>query len=106
MGFMRTKVFVSEMVTRIRGIGGTDSGSVRTPRINTRDLLDIRVAEVQVEMQADEQARVADQTAKIDALIAKTQEHIALAKERRAALITAAVTGQFDVRTAARKGAA
>ena len=43
------------------------------------------------------------QTAKIDALIAKTQEHIALAKERRAALITAAVTGQFDVRTAVQK---
>lgn len=43
------------------------------------------------------------QAAKIDALIAKTQEHIALAKERRAALITAAVTGQFDVRTATRK---
>lgn len=43
------------------------------------------------------------QSAKIDALIAKTQEHIALAKERRAALITAAVTGQFDVRTAVQK---
>lgn len=40
----------------------------------------------------------------IDALIAKAEEHIALAKERRSALITAAVTGQFDVRTA-KKGA-
>ena len=100
---MRTKVFVSEMVTRIRGIGGTESGSVRTPRINTRDLLDIRVAEASIETQSDEQTRVDTQTAKIDALIAKTQEHIALAKERRAALITAAVTGQFDVRTAAQK---
>ena len=36
----------------------------------------------------------------IDALIAKAEEHIALAKERRSALITAAVTGQIDVRTA------
>lgn len=34
----------------------------------------------------------------IDALIAKTEQHIALALERRAALITAAVTGQIDVR--------
>ena len=54
-----------------------------------------------------EQREIADyldiQTAKIDALIAKTQEHIALAKERRAALIAAAVTGQFDVRTAVQK---
>jgi type I restriction enzyme S subunit len=40
------------------------------------------------------------QTAQVDALIAKAQEHIALAKERRSALITAAVTGQIDVRTA------
>lgn len=46
------------------------------------------------------------QSSRLDALIAKTQEHIALAKERRAALITAAVTGQFDVRTAAQKAGA
>jgi len=37
---------------------------------------------------------------RVDALIAKAQEHIAFAKERRAALIAAAVTGQIDVRTA------
>lgn len=41
---------------------------------------------------------------RIDTLIAKAEEHIALAKERRAALITAAVTGQFDVRTARKAG--
>ena len=56
----------------------------------------------------DEQHRIATyldgQTTKIDALIAKAQEHIVLAKERRAALITAAVTGQFDVRTARKAG--
>lgn len=45
-------------------------------------------------------AHIQEQTARIDALIAKTKEHIALAKERRTALITAAVTGQIDVRTA------
>lgn len=44
-----------------------------------------------------------EQTSRIDTLIAKAEEHIALAKERRAALITAAVTGQIDVRTAAQK---
>lgn len=41
------------------------------------------------------------QTARSDALIAKAEHFIALARERRAALITAAVTGQIDVRTAA-----
>lgn len=38
-------------------------------------------------------------SSKIDTLITKAEEHITLAKERREALITAAVTGQIDVRT-------
>ena len=37
------------------------------------------------------------ETAKIDALIAKAERFIELAKERRAALITAAVTGQLEI---------
>jgi type I restriction enzyme S subunit len=56
----------------------------------------------------DEQRRIADQldeqTSRIDTLIAKAQEHIVLAKERRSALITAAVTGELDVRTARKAG--
>lgn len=56
----------------------------------------------------DEQRSIAtqldEQTARIDTLIAKAEEHITLAKERRAALITAAVTGQFDVRTPRKAG--
>lgn len=51
----------------------------------------------------DEQRRIVDhldeQTGKIDTLIAKAERFIELAKERRAALITAAVTGQIDVRS-------
>ena len=50
----------------------------------------------------DEQRRIVayldEQTAKIDALIAETERFIELARERRSALITAAVTGQIDVR--------
>ena len=42
-----------------------------------------------------------EQTAKIDALIAETERFIELARERRSALITAAVTGQIDVREVA-----
>lgn len=48
-----------------------------------------------------EQQEIADhldrETAKIDALIAKAERFIELARERRSALITAAVTGQIDV---------
>ena len=42
-----------------------------------------------------------EQTARIDALIAETERFIELAQERRSALITAAVTGQIDVRATA-----
>jgi type I restriction enzyme S subunit len=97
---MRTEAFVGEMTLRLRGIGGTDSGNVRTPRINTDDLLDIRADIPELGVQASEMKRLVAETAEADALIAKAQEHIVLAKERRAALITAAVTGQFHVSTA------
>jgi type I restriction enzyme S subunit len=49
-----------------------------------------------------ERGNLADQidreTARIDALVAKVQRSIDLLKERRSALITAAVTGQVDLR--------
>ena len=51
----------------------------------------------------DEQRQIVDhldrETAKIDALIAKAERFIELAQERRAALITAAVTGQIEIPT-------
>ena len=51
---------------------------------------------------ADEQRLIAifldEETAKIDTLIAETERFVELARERRSALITAAVTGQIDVR--------
>ncbi|MEU8238520.1 restriction endonuclease subunit S [Actinoplanes missouriensis] len=42
-------------------------------------------------------SRLDEQTAKIDALMTETEQFIELARERRVALITAAVTGQIDV---------
>jgi type I restriction enzyme S subunit len=51
----------------------------------------------------EEQVRIAAfldrETAKIDDLVEKTHGAIVLAKERRSALISAAVTGKIDVRT-------
>lgn len=46
-------------------------------------------------------ARMDEQTKKIDALIVETEHFIKLAAERRSALVTAAVTGQIDVRAVA-----
>ncbi len=51
---------------------------------------------------SDYQHRIADyldhETAELDATIADASEAIALSKERRAALISAAVTGKIDAR--------
>jgi type I restriction enzyme S subunit len=47
--------------------------------------------------QDDIVVHIAEETAKVDALRSATERTIALLKERRAALIAAAVTGQIDV---------
>ena len=52
-------------------------------------------------MSSDEQARISTyldrETAEIDAAITDAREAIALSKERRAAVISAAVTGKINV---------
>lgn len=53
-------------------------------------------------LEVDEQRAIADyidaKTTRIDALVTKTERSIGLLREHRAALITAAVTGQLDIR--------
>lgn len=64
----RSTWFVGEMVSRLRGIGNTDNGAVRTPRINPEDFGDITVDIPELEGQR----RIADfldaETARIDRL--------------------------------------
>lgn len=71
---------------------------VKMPKVNREEL----GAAPWVVPPIEEQSKIAnyldEQTAKIDALIAEAEGIVAVAKERRSALITAAVTGQFDVR--------
>ena len=54
--------------------------------------------------QVDEQTEIVNfldrETTRIDTLISKPERSIELLKERRSALITAAVTGQIDLREA------
>jgi len=89
----RSHWFVGEMVSRLRGIGSTETGSVRTPRINWEDLGDIEVSAPVL----PEQRAIADyldaETARIDALIAKKQQLIRLLEERWRATIDTVVDG-------------
>lgn len=62
------------------------------------DIRGLRVPTAPIEQQRRIAAHLDRQTAKIDALVAETERFIEYARERRAALITAAVTGWIDVR--------
>jgi type I restriction enzyme S subunit len=81
---MRSAWFVSEMATRIRGIGSIGTGNVRTPRVSAEEIGEIRV----VVPDRVSQQHIADyldtETARIDALIAKKQRMIELLGKREA----------------------
>jgi len=78
---------VGEMTSRLRGIGGTDTGSVRTPRINAWDLGDIEVELPPLEEQRAIAGFLDVETARIDALIDKKRRLITLLDERLEATI-------------------
>jgi type I restriction enzyme S subunit len=66
--------------------------------LNCELLGEFRVAVPPMDEQHEILAYVADKAARIDAIASKTRRSIALLRERRSALITAAVTGQIDLR--------
>lgn len=74
---------VSEMASLVRGIGGTEAGNVRTPRLNVSDLHSMRI-----ELESlDEQRAIADyldrETARIDTLIEEQRRLVEMLLERR-----------------------
>lgn len=68
-------------------------------KISRSDILELRIPTPPLEEQVRRQSLVQEGTARIDAMIGKARESIALMKERRAALISSAVTGRINVRT-------
>jgi type I restriction enzyme, S subunit len=95
----RSRQYVTEMTRFSRGVWTSRL------RLYPESFLQLPVVVPPIVEQREIVKYVDEQTSRIDALIAKTTEHIGLAKERRAALITAAVTGQIDARTAAQTSA-
>jgi type I restriction enzyme S subunit len=84
------------MASLVRGIGGTDAGNVRTPRLNISDLQSMTAPFVS----ADEQRAIADyldrETARIDTLIEEQQRLIEMLRERRSVVIMQAATRGLD----------
>lgn len=91
------------MLLRYLGVSGylsTQAPNVRQRSVDFRNwatFARVQVALPAVDAQRAVVAEVREQSAKIDTLIAETERFIELARERRSALITAAVTGQIDV---------
>ncbi|WP_205626363.1 restriction endonuclease subunit S [Mycolicibacterium conceptionense] len=77
------------------------SQRVKMPKINREELGEAPWLRPPFDEQRRIVACLDEQTSKIDTLIAETERFIELARERRSALITAAVTGQIDVREVA-----
>lgn len=68
------------------------------PNINQEVIASLRVPSPTPDEQASIAATLDQETTRIDVLISKVEQSITLLKERRAAFITAAVTGQIDLR--------
>lgn len=92
------------MLLRYLGISGflaTQAPNVRQRSVDFRNwgmFARVPLALPDLERQRVAVRMIDTQTTKIDALIAKAERFIEVSKERRSALITAAVTGQIDVR--------
>ena len=67
------------------------------PRINHESLMDIAIALPPLHEQREIASFLDRETAKLDALIHKSQRLIELLREKRKALISAAVTGKIDI---------
>lgn len=95
------------MLLRYLGVSGylaTQAPNVRQRSVDFRNwatFARVPIALPSADVQRKVVAEIREQTAKIDNLIAETERFIELARERRSALIAAAVTGQIDVRRTA-----
>jgi type I restriction enzyme S subunit len=96
--FLTSGLTVAEMASLVRGIGGTEAGNVRTPRLNVSDLHSIRIDLESL----DAQRAIADyldrETARINTLIEEQQRLIEMLRERREATIADATEGPEAVR--------
>jgi len=84
--------------TFLRPVALAGSNTVTMESLRRPLLADFRVALPPLEEQHQIATYLDEQTARMDDLIAESERFIDLSRKRRAALITAAVTGQVDVR--------
>jgi type I restriction enzyme S subunit len=91
---VRSAWFVAQMTARLRGIGSSDLGNVRTPRINVEALGEIVVSLPPVAEQHVIAAFLDAETARIDAIISSRRQLSVLTEEALANQRDRAVLGQ------------
>lgn len=89
--FLNSGQYRSQVMSAISGAEGLANN------LPLRALVSFSVPLIDRSEQISTAAKLDTQTAKIDTLITKAERFIALSMERRAALITAAVTGQLEI---------
>jgi type I restriction enzyme S subunit len=91
--FLTSGSTVAEMASLVRGIGGTEAGNVRTPRLNVSDLHSIRIDLESLEAQRAIADYLDRETARIDTLIDEQLRLVEMLRERRNSLVRRAVAG-------------
>ncbi len=92
--FLRSFIDVAYDWLRLDSEGaGSTKGAITCGQLGTLPVLLPPVAEQQIII-----THIADMMKRMDSIASKTERSITLLKERRSALITAAVTGQIDLR--------
>lgn len=92
LGLLSSEMFVAHF--------SPDTTGVSVPHISPEQINNFVIPVPSVAEQKDIVAFVANESSKFDTLTAEAQHAIDLLQERRTALISAAVTGQIDVRSA------
>jgi type I restriction enzyme S subunit len=92
---VRTPVFAQEVSRYSKGVWSSRL------RLYPEGFFEVFLPVPPIEEQSAIVGHIAKETAKLDALHSATERTILLLKERRAALIAAAVTGQIDIKGAA-----
>ena len=103
-GLTPTFLFWLILSEQFSALAELESQRVAMPKINRESLKAVMLAVPPVEEQNTINAFIEAETVKFDALTAEAQRAIDLLQERRTALISAAVTGQIDVRNQPSKG--
>jgi type I restriction enzyme S subunit len=94
---LKTPAYVAEMTMRVRGIGAAFQGAVRKPRLQPRELGDIVMPVPTVADRDKLNRQLPEEAAHTAITIDTATRFVELLRERRTALITAAVTGQLDL---------